>query len=86
MANDDFGPVENDVNLNAPELDKILADDPRARKGKAKEVAQTMLVRTVISQTIVWKHCYATAHSRTHRCHHNYYSTHYLLTGGCSSE
>ena len=33
-----FGSVEEDANLDAPELDEILADGPRARKGKENEV------------------------------------------------
>ena len=37
-GNDDFGPVGNDANLDALELDEILADNPRTQKGKAKEV------------------------------------------------
>jgi hypothetical protein len=33
-----FGSVEEDANLDALELDEILANNPRARKGKEKEV------------------------------------------------
>lgn len=38
-GNDDFGPVENNANLDALELDEILADNPCTQRGKAKEVA-----------------------------------------------
>jgi len=35
---DDFGVVEDDANLDAPELEDILADVPRPTKGKGRLV------------------------------------------------
>ena len=38
VGEDDFGLPEEDVDLDAPELEEILADAPRVSKGKAKAV------------------------------------------------
>jgi hypothetical protein len=38
VGEEDFGLPEADVDLDAPELEEILADAPRASKGKAKAV------------------------------------------------
>jgi hypothetical protein len=38
VGEDDFGLPEEDVDLDAPELEEILADAPWVLKGKAKAV------------------------------------------------
>ena len=38
VGEEDFGLPEADVDLDAPELEEILADAPRVMKGKAKAV------------------------------------------------
>jgi len=43
---DDFGPVEDDADLTAPELRDILADVRRPEKGKGREVEVQLLAET----------------------------------------